>query len=327
MKHLLMCSVVGVGMAAAGAVAAAEPVDLRFATVGVGSAWYTYGAGIAELALGNLPEGSNIDVLPVAGGVGNITLVETGEAEIGLTHINIVAEACSGSGQFDSVQDNVRALIGGLDNYYYAAFVTLASEVESWDEIVDAKGGFGLVTVSVGGVGELGTRQVLEIMGSSYDDIASKGGSVRHMDRPSTAQAIADGDAHGWAHIVTAGHPIAMELATAHDMRVLPLADNVIEGMSELGWAPATLPANTFPGQTEDVSTVTTPTVIIVNSDVPEDAVYEITRSIIENAERLPDIHAGLQDFDLENAVDPQFVGGCPFHPGAERAFREAGLM
>ena len=49
-----------------------QKVDLRFGTVGLGSAWYNYGAGIADLVKPRLPAGSSVDGLPLAGGVGEI---------------------------------------------------------------------------------------------------------------------------------------------------------------------------------------------------------------------------------------------------------------
>ena len=49
---------------------AQQKVSLRFGTVGLGSAWYNYGAGIADMVKPQLPAGSSIDVLPRAGGVG-----------------------------------------------------------------------------------------------------------------------------------------------------------------------------------------------------------------------------------------------------------------
>jgi TRAP-type uncharacterized transport system substrate-binding protein len=61
-------------VALAGVVApgvAQQPVTLAFATVDTGSAWYVYGATMAELLRKTLPPGSNIDVKPRAGGVGN----------------------------------------------------------------------------------------------------------------------------------------------------------------------------------------------------------------------------------------------------------------
>ncbi len=311
-----------------GASASAEPVNLRFATVGVGSAWYNYGAGIAEIIKPTLPEGSGVEVLPIAGGVGNVKLIQAGEAELGISFPMNSAEGCTGTGVFDSKQDKVRALLGGLDIYYLGAFVTTASGIESWDDITAGKNNFNLLTAKVGGTGELGVRQVLTSLGSDYDSIASKGGSVKSMKRAATAAAIADGKAQGWAHVVTKGHPVATELTTTTDMKMLPLPDKAI-GMltSKHGWIEAEVPANTFKGQTEAIKTVKAASNILVNADLSEDVVYAITKAIIENAEKVQKVHAALGDFDPKEAANPALNGGCPFHPGAEKYYKEAGLM
>jgi TRAP transporter TAXI family solute receptor len=307
---------------------AADPVNLRFATVGVGSAWYNYGAGIAEIIKPALPEGSGVEVLPIAGGVGNVKLVQSGEAELGISFPMNSAEGCTGTGVFETKQDKVRALLGGLDIYYFGTFVTTASGVESWDDIIAGKNGFGLLTAKAGGTGELGVRQVLNALGSTYEDIASKGGSVKALARAATTAAIADGSAQGWAHVVTKGHPVATELTTTTDMTMLPLPDKAISELtSKHGWIEAEIPANTFKGQTEPIKTVKAASNILVNADVSEDIVYAITKAIIENADKVQKVHAALGDFDPKEAANPALNGGCPFHPGAEKYYKEAGLM
>ena len=331
MKRLLKSSMLGLAVAAGtvSLAAAQDAVDLRFATVGVGSAWYNYGAGIAEMVQPALPEGSQVTVMPVAGGLGNIKMIEAGETEFGLSFSTTTADACAGRGQFEGAPvEKLRGVLGGLDIYYFGTFVTASSGVESWEQIVAGEDGFTLLTASVGGTGELTVRQVLDAMGSSYDDVESKGGAIRAMDRAATASAIADGRADGWAHVVTKGHPAATELATSVDMKVVPLPEEVRDTMVErFGFSKDVLPANTFPGQTEDVATVKTATNIMASADVPEDLVYALTKTILDDPDRLQNIHAALADFDPESAADPQLVGNCPWHPGAERALKEAGLL
>lgn len=313
---------------ASGAASAAEPVDLRFATVGVGSAWYNYGAGMAELIKPALPEGSNVEVLPIAGGVGNIKLLQNGEAELGISFPMSAAEGCGGFGEFEEPHDKVRAMIGGLDIYYLGFFVTEDSGITSFDEVVAGEKPIRLLTTRVGGTGEVGVRQVLGLYGSSKEDIASKGGEVKAMDRAATAAAIADGQADGWAHVVTKGHPVATQLTTTTDMRMLPLSDEVVQGLAENhGWVPAAIPANTFEGQDEEIQTVKAASNILTRADVPEDIVYAATKAIVENADKLSQIHAALADFDPKQAADPTLLGNCPLHPGAERYYQEAGLL
>ncbi len=307
---------------------AADAVSLRFATVGVGGAWYNYGAGMAEIIKPTLPEGSSIDVLPISGGVGNVKLVQSGEAEIGISFPMNTAEGCTGTGSFKEKQDKVRAVLGGLDAYYFGTFVTTKSGINSWDDIIAGKNGLTLITTKAGGTGELGVRQVLGALGSSYDDIGKKGGTVKPLERAATAAAIADGSAQGWAHIVTKGHPVATELMTVADMKILPLPQKAIDVMtSKHGWVASEIPPNTFKGQTEAVKTVKAASNIIANADVSDDVVYAITKALVENADKVRKIHAGLGHFDPKTAAEPALNGGCPLHPGAEKYYKEAGLL
>jgi TRAP transporter TAXI family solute receptor len=321
----------GVGLVLASLTATAalaeSPVKLRFATVGVGSAWYNYGAGIADLARPNLPAGSSVDVLPIAGGVGNIKLIQNGEAELGISFAVTSAEGCGGFGAFKSKQDKVRGLIGGLDVYYFGAFVTKKSGVTSWNEIAEGKNKFHLLTTKAGGTGEQGVRQVLGLLGSSKEDVAKKGGMIEATERSGAAESIKDGQADGWAHVVTKGHPAATQITTVNDTVMLPLPDAVVKGMVEKhGWSPVTVPANTFKGQPEPVPTVMAASNILVSADVPDEVAYAFAKTIVENADKLSKIHAGLADFDPKKAGDPILNGNCPMHPGAAKYFKEAGL-
>jgi len=305
-----------------------EKVSLRFGTVGIGSAWYNYGAGIADLVKQQLPAGSSVDVLPKAGGVGNIKLIQSGEIELGLSFSVTSAEGCGGFGAFKEKQTKVRGVLGGLDIYYVGTFVTKKSGITSWEEIAAGKNKFHLLTTRPGGTGEQAVRQVLALLGSSKEAVAKKGGQIEATTRAGAAQTIKDGQADGWAHIVTKGHPGATQIVTINEMRVLPLPEKVIKGMVEKnGWAPAEIPANTFKGQTEPVKTVKAATNLLARADVPDSVVYTVTKTIIENAARLPKIHAALTDFNPKMAADPGLSGNCPMHPGAVKYYKEAGLM
>jgi len=317
----------GIGLSALPSYAQ-QKVSLRFGTVGLGSAWYNYGAGIADMVKPQLPAGSSIDVLPRAGGVGNIKLIQSNEMELGISFAVTSAEGCGGFGAFKEKQNKVRALVGGLDIYYFGTFVTKKSGVTSWEDIAAAKNKFHLLTTRAGGTGEQGVRQVLSLLGSSKEDIAKKGGEVEATERSGAAESIRDGQAHGWAHVVTKGHPAATQIVTVNEMLMLPLPDKVIKGMvDKYGWAPAEIPANTFKGQTTAVKTVKAVSNILVNADVPDAVAYTVTKTIIENADKLPKIHAALADFDPKKAAEPALNGNCPLHPGAAKYYKEARLL
>jgi TRAP transporter TAXI family solute receptor len=307
--------------------AAQQKSELRFGTAGIGGATYIYAAGMADLANPKLPAGTSISVLPIAGGLGNLKLVQAGEMELGLTFDVTTAEACGGFGSFKEKQDKVRAVIGGLDAFYFSTFVTKSSDVTSWDQIVAAKNKFHLLTTRPGATGEVAVRQVIAALGSSKAEIEKKGGTIEATERAGAAETIRDGQAGGWAHIVPKGHPAATQIVTINDMIMLPLPDNVIKTMvDKYGWTAATLPADTFKGQTQPLQTVKTASNIVTNASVPEEAIYQFTKAVMENVDKLPKIHAALGTFNPKTAADPILNGKCPLHPGAARYYREAGL-
>lgn len=312
--------------AAQSAAAQGTPQHLRFATVGLGSSWYTYAAGIAQLLRPSLPKGSTIDVLPIAGGVANPKMLDTGEAELAFSHNVASRWACKGEVAFTAPTAKVRALVGGLDNFFMGFFVSERSGITGIDQINTRSQPFRLLTTPVGGMGEYGVRQILAAYGTSYDGIKARGGSVRHVPRPATVQGLQDGTADAWSHIVNEGHPIVTELTTVTTVRMLPLSQAAVDKLVAAGWAPITVPPNTFKGQTEPIRTVNAPTNILATVDLPEPIAYEITKLVNENKAKLVQVHGALSDFDPAKAADPLLLG-CPLHPGAERYYREKGLL
>src|SRR5258706_10138258 len=117
---LAVLLIVAVGVAGAAAQAPA-PVNLAFATLDTGSAWYVYGATMADLLRKTLPPGSNVDVKPRAGGVGNPKLVARGETPLGFGFTVTNRWAFEGKEAYTEKLDNLRALAGGLDTYYLVA--------------------------------------------------------------------------------------------------------------------------------------------------------------------------------------------------------------
>ncbi len=89
-------------------------------------------------------------------------------------------------------------------------------------------------------------------------------------------------------------------------------------------WSPITLPANTYPGQTEPINTIAQPNFLAVRADVDEEAVYDLTKAIFENLEFLERLHKPFELLTVETALAGLPV---PLHPGARRYFEEIGQL
>lgn len=322
---LLVLGVVGLSASTSSA-ALKDPVHLRIATAGIGGGWYIYGATFASVMRKALPKGSTIDVLPIAGSVGNPKLVNKGDAEFGLAQTVTGYWATKGIETYDKPLNNVRAIAGGFDELWMAFIVDKKSGLMSIEEVKEKKYPLRLLTAQRGGTGELVTRMILDAYGMSYDSLEEAGGSAKPVPRPSVPGIIREGKADAYSHSIMVGHPTVVELSTNVDVRFLPLKNDVIDGLSKTGLAPVTIPAGTFKGLDKDVPSVGSPTILIVRADLDEEVVYTVTKALLENKAALDKGHAGLKPFDPETAWMQEKLS-VPLHPGAARYYKERGWM
>ena len=323
---LAVVLILAVGVSGVAAQAPAQPVSLAFATLDTGSAWYVYGATMAELLRRSLPQGSNIDVKPRAGGVGNPRLVAKNETPLGFGFTVTNRWAYEGKEAYTEKLENLRGLVGGLDTYYLVAVATKKLGISSVREIKDKKLPVKVYTQPIGALGEFAGRQLLRAAGMSYADIKSWGGSTNHVGYNIIIDAFKDGRADILFAVVTPKHPSVSEIVTAVDVEFLGLDAETAKALLPLGYTAATMPADTFKSQTKPVSTVGFPTVLITNKELPEAVAYTVTKTVLDNKEALVRGHAGLAEFDPKTAWQPDKVG-IPLHPGAEKAYREKGWM
>lgn len=313
-------------LTAAGPAAAQQPVTLAFATLSQGTAWYVYGATMAELLRKALPPGSNVDVKPFSGGVGNAKLVARNETPIAFSFTVTNRWASQGREAYEAKLDNLRGLVGGLDAYYLVAIAQKKAGVASLSDLKAKRLPAKLYTLPVGSIGEFGARQLLREYGLSYADLKSWGGATTHVGYNVIVDAMRDGRADLLIAVITPKHPSITEIATFADVKFLPLEPEPIKGLAALGYEPATMPADMFKNQPEAIRTVGFPTVLITNAAMPDAIAYTITKTICENKEALVRGHAGFADFDPQSAWRPERVG-LPLHPGAERYYREKGWI
>jgi len=228
---------------------AQQPVNLAMATLGQGSAWYIYGATMADLLRKTLPAGSNVDVKPFSGGVGNAKLVARNETPIGLSFTVTNRWASLGTEAYDAKIDNLRALVGGLDTYYLVVVAAKKLNIGSLKDVKDRKLVVKAFSQPVGSLGEFAMRQLFREYGLSYADLKGWGGSTTHVNYNIIVDAFKDGRADVLVAVATPKHPSISEIATFTNVRFLAIEPERVKGLTALGYKPATMPADTFKNQ------------------------------------------------------------------------------
>jgi TRAP transporter TAXI family solute receptor len=166
-------------------------------------------------------------------------------------------------------------------------------------------------------------RHILESLAIDYEVTTN----LAYMGYGATASAIQDGTIVGMN--IPAGVPVtAITRAFAMVGENLTLLSFTDEHLTRVNakyplWSLYVIPAGTYPNQPEAVQSIAHPNLIVVRADVPDEAVYQVTKAIWENLAALHEIHKATREVTLDRALRGL---GAPLHPGAARYYRERGI-
>lgn len=125
------------------------------------------------------------------------------------------------------------------------------------------------------------------------------------------------------------GHPSAaiQEPIATCDARLVSIEGSTIDQLVKETpyYLRAVIPAGTYPNQDDDIHTYGVGATLVTSSRTSDRAVYEITRAVFENFETFRGLHPAFGPLERETMVDEGL--SAPLHPGAQRYFREAGLI
>ena len=108
-------------------------------------------------------------------------------------------------------------------------------------------------------------------------------------------------------------------------MRILPLIDEAIDyANSKLGTSQTVIPAGTYSFVKTDTPTFSDTCVLIANAEVEEERVYDVIAAIFKNLDYLHNVHRALSTLTLSDMPRVNYI---PLHPGAQRFYREKGVL
>ncbi|WP_249872341.1 TAXI family TRAP transporter solute-binding subunit [Oceanobacillus saliphilus] len=288
-----------------------------------GGAWSVFAEGVAE-SIRREHDGSIITVEP-GGIVENPPTVGTGVVPYGLSYAMTSYAAYTGEEPYTEPYEDLRAVSVIIPSNYYQFLVRANEPYDSIAEIVEQQVPIRLAVDQKGSAGEIMTRNIFQEYGVTYDDIISWGGSVDYLSGSKTFEMMADNRIDAAGDAVSAPSGDIIEAATSMNMKMLPLDSETMQAVAEeLGMKSGTIQAGTYAFLEEDIPTISTPAILITHKDIPEEEVYQITQAIYDNFDYLRNVHQEFKNLTEETIMD---VGNVPLHPGAEKFFREKGLM
>jgi TRAP transporter TAXI family solute receptor len=304
--------------------------------VGCGAPREGGGAERQFLSIGTAPTGGAFFV--VGGAIGEVLNENRGDRGWQVT-----AEATKGS------QENIRRLVRGeLDlALANAAISYFAVRGEGWDQAYPVRAVMTLapnvalfITTDGSGIRKMtdlrGKRVVLGPAGAGFrfflepllraHDVGWDELVELHNTQAGAVDMLADGSAA--AAFLGGAVPTASitQVSSSQDVFFVPFEEDAMTSLIRdyLFFRPAEIPAGTYRGQEEAFSGLDVGSMqLITSADKGEDLVYELTKMIYEQREKVVEKHAAGRAINPENVVRDT---GLEFHPGAIRFYREIGI-
>ena len=284
-------------------------------TGGTSGVYYPLGVSLTQIYGKALPD-AKTSVQATKASAENLNLLQAGKGEVAFTLGDTLNEAWKGNEEagFKAKLDKLRNIAAIYPNYIHF----LASADAGINSLADLKGKRVSVGAPKSGT-ELNSRDILKAVGMSYKDFAK----VEYLGYAESVELIKNRQLD--ATLLSSGLGVAAvrDLATSVKIVVIPIPADVVTKIGEAAYTSGVIPANTYNGQTADVPTVTVQNFLVTHAGVPDETVYKMTKSMFENLDAMQAAHAAAKAINKNTAAK----GPVPLHPGAEKYYREAGLL
>jgi len=297
---------------------AAETTNLLMATGGTGGTYYPLGGAIADVWTEKI-EGVTATVQSTGASVENIRLLSSGETDLAMAMNGIAQAAWKGEGDFEgNPVDN----IAGAGVIYPEIMQVVAPKDAGIETIADLKG----KRVSIGPVGSGTASSAVKIL-EAYGIDPEKDIEKFQDTFADAARKIKDGQLDAAFAVLAVPAANIVDITTATPVNIVDIEGEGLQKLLEAApaFSPYEIPAGTYKGEDEVGHTVAQWASLYVPADMDEELVYNLTKTMYENVETIAKAHDRGNQISLDNAVkgfDP-----VPLHPGAEKYFKEAGVL
>jgi uncharacterized protein len=308
----------------------AQPVTsnqfINILTSGIGSVFYPLGAALSDIFAAKIP-GTRPSVQATKGSVENLNLLQQGRknlnllqqgrrGEIAFAQGNSLAFAWAGDTEagFKTKLDKLRGIAA-----LYPSYIQIVATKESGIKtLVDLKGK--RLSLNAQGSGtELNSRQIFRAAGITFNEFAK----VVYLPYEVSVDLMRNGELDATFVLSGLGTPAVRGLASSFSINVVEIPAWVV-AKAGAPFVKGIVPKDTYRGQGADVQTATILNYLVTRADLSADIVYNMTKAVFDSTAELTAAHSAAADIKLERALDGMPI---PLHPGAEKLFKEKGLV
>jgi TRAP transporter TAXI family solute receptor len=298
-----------------GAVSAKAQEFINVLTGGTSGVYYPLGVALSEI-YGKGIEGARTQVQATKASVENLNLLQQGKGEIAFAlgdSVKLAAEGNTEAG-FPGKLDKLRGIAAIYPNYIQV----VASQESGIKTLADLKGKSLSVGAPASGT-ELNARAIFAAAGMKYEDL----GKVEYLPFAESVELIKNRQLDATLQSAGLGVASIRDLATSLPINVVAVPKADVEKIGS-PYMSVVIPAGTYDGQTADVETAAVGNFLVTHDGVSDETAYQMTKLLFENLDQMTAAHAAAKGIKAENALTGMPI---PLHPGAERYYKEAGLL
>jgi TRAP transporter TAXI family solute receptor len=294
---------------------------IKIGTGGVTGVYYPAGAGICRIFNRNRgQQGVNCSDESTEGSIANIEGLRAGEFDMVIVQSDWQFHAYQGDGPFAPAgpYPDLRAVF----SLHAEPFTVVARADSGIASVADLRG----KRVNIGNPGSghrATTEAVMAANGWTMADFAQA------SELPSDEQAAALAVGRVDAIVFTVGHPSGeiYDATESTSARLVPIAGPAVDRLiaDNPYYAKAVIPGGLYRGNDSPTPTFGVHATLVTTAATPDDLVYLVVKSVFENFEEFKGVHPALAHLDRQEMARAALT--APLHPGAERYYREAGLM
>jgi TRAP transporter TAXI family solute receptor len=284
--------------------------------------YYAAGSAVAKMHNRKLKE-YNLRLIAEAseGSVANIEEVVDGEVDFGIAQANALYYAKKGEGYWEGTpQTNLRSVLG----LYTEDFTLVAAVDANINSVADLKG----KTVNIGELGSMDAIQAMSLFKRLGLD-PENDLTINEKPTYEASELLQQGEID--AYFYTVGHPnLSIKEAASGDRKIMIAAVekeivDLLDKQAEFLVA-TDIPINYYSkiANKEPIRTLGVKAILFSSADTDEQIVYNMVKEVFENLDLFKKQHPAFANLTPEKLTTGLIV---PLHPGAERYFKEAGLL
>jgi uncharacterized protein len=249
--------------------------------------------------------------------VENLEAVDAGRVDVAFTVGDTLSAAQRGSenGGFAAPLSHLRAIAALYPSYIHIV-ARADSGVRSLRDLRGKRVSVGIPRSPI----EQDARAILAAAGIEYRDFRR----VEYLPFGESVELIKERRLDATLQSAALGVSTLRDLALAIDLVFVPIPESVIRRIDDPAYARSTISANTYRGQSKAVTTLAVQNIVVTHDGLSDDKAYAVTKALWSDAAAIASAHPAAKSVDREAALYGTVV---PLHPGAERYYREAGIL